>query len=526
MHLSVQQKLKLVEVLLACPSMQDRQLRETIVRDLQDDIKNNIKHVDTARPDVMNIVSTALNYTNGLESLIQLVRFYESNSLGAQTVNEMYLRLQLVAVIQEENVATKVFSSIFRSWRILPVDSGHSFQSPETLVEDLWDLNSSLDPWHRLFLFTERLARRVNKAATVERLRKWAENAFSIVGSKLAFATLHDIHEAIKEQNEQPDQRPTYLTVEITPDFIDSAHVTTKLYQVQILFWRGNEQESTWRTGDEPAVALEKVPEEIAKALRENMNAWEATELTIEFLLPNELLLCDVDQWENKLKKTKGARLGMEYPIVVRSLQRIKMRESWRNWRQKWDAFNQYAHQQRLLHTFWLCVCEEADWQIFQTHAQTHCLEYTFRLRPSEQNWPIMLHNRLIGTMTATCLGMVFAPTEKPSEEDELFTALIESGIPTAFWLRPSPYASEPPTNIQTRLQQILGDCSLKTLPQALHRARQQGMDDSVLDLSNHLTLLWDDPDRIPAQYKDQPRTKNKRRLRAPQPAQPGRRVS
>lgn len=525
-QLSTKQKLNLVEALLACQNMADRQSREAIVRDLSNDIKNNIKHVDAARPDVVNIVSTALNYADGLDELITLVRLYEGNSSGRQAVDEVYLRAQLIAVVQEAEIKSTVFSLIFRRWRILPIDSGTSLQSPEILIEDLWDLNSSVQPWQRLFLFTEQLAKVVDKASTADKLRRWAEYAFALVCSKLNISTLHDIHVSINEQAEEPDKRPTYLTVEITPDFIDSTHVTSKLYQVQVLFWRGNVQESTWRTGDEPPVTLEKVPEEIAKALRENINEWEETELTIEFLLPNELLLCDVDQWENKLKKTKGARLGMEYPIVVRSLQRIKMRESWRNWRQKWDAFNQHAHEQHLLHAFWLCLCEETDWQMFQAHSQIHCIEYTYRLRTTIEKWSLSLQYRLIDSPTATCLGMAFSPPEKPKEDDDLFTALIESGIPTAFWLRPSSYSSQPPTQIQIQLQHLFGDHSLKKLPQALQQARRRSVENNALDISNHLTLLWDDPERIPEQYKDKPRAKNKKRLQAPRPSQSSRRAS
>lgn len=88
-QLTPQSKMQLVNALLACPSMDDRQTRNDIVNNLSDAIKSNIKRSDTARVDLLNIVNTATNYANGLEELITWVRFYEGDSLTMQAVDQL-----------------------------------------------------------------------------------------------------------------------------------------------------------------------------------------------------------------------------------------------------------------------------------------------------------------------------------------------------------------------------------------------------------------------------------------------------
>lgn len=88
-QLNTQTKMQLVNALLACPSMANRQTRDTIVNDLRDEIKVNVTRNESARVDVNNIVTTAANYANGLEDLITLVRFYEGDSLSMQAVDQL-----------------------------------------------------------------------------------------------------------------------------------------------------------------------------------------------------------------------------------------------------------------------------------------------------------------------------------------------------------------------------------------------------------------------------------------------------
>jgi hypothetical protein len=93
-QLSVPAKMQLAEALLACPTMANRQTRDAVVNDLPDSIKGNIRRNDADRADVVNIITTALNYANGLEDLIAIVRFYERDSIGMQAVEQVLVTLR------------------------------------------------------------------------------------------------------------------------------------------------------------------------------------------------------------------------------------------------------------------------------------------------------------------------------------------------------------------------------------------------------------------------------------------------
>lgn len=87
-------KRALVEALLACPTVGNRNTRDTVLNDLPSDVKVNIRRNDVDRVDVSNIVTACLNYTNGIHELIEAVRFYEGNSIPMQKVDAIWRVLQ------------------------------------------------------------------------------------------------------------------------------------------------------------------------------------------------------------------------------------------------------------------------------------------------------------------------------------------------------------------------------------------------------------------------------------------------
>jgi hypothetical protein len=87
--ISLRQKMQLVDALLTCQIISNRETRNTIVNDLPVEIKHNIQRNANDRVDVVNIVTTVLNYSNGLEELVELVRLYEGNSIGMQEVEHL-----------------------------------------------------------------------------------------------------------------------------------------------------------------------------------------------------------------------------------------------------------------------------------------------------------------------------------------------------------------------------------------------------------------------------------------------------
>jgi hypothetical protein len=83
------QKDELVEALLNCPTIINRDTREAVVQDLPDSIQRNIRDSPQLNVAVRNIVATCLNFQNGIKDLVESVRRYEGDSIPMQRLDEL-----------------------------------------------------------------------------------------------------------------------------------------------------------------------------------------------------------------------------------------------------------------------------------------------------------------------------------------------------------------------------------------------------------------------------------------------------
>jgi hypothetical protein len=91
--LDFQQRQELIQVLLESSVMADRSIRDAIVADLPSDLSHSIRRSTEPRIDVNNIISSCLRYAKGLDALIEIVRFYEGDSLPMQKILTLYRRI-------------------------------------------------------------------------------------------------------------------------------------------------------------------------------------------------------------------------------------------------------------------------------------------------------------------------------------------------------------------------------------------------------------------------------------------------
>lgn len=92
--ISFEMKTKVVDALLSCDSMSDRNSRNAVVNELRSDIKSSIRRNNADRIDVVNIVSRCLDFPDGINELVSILRVFEGESIGMQYVER---------VIQEAN---------------------------------------------------------------------------------------------------------------------------------------------------------------------------------------------------------------------------------------------------------------------------------------------------------------------------------------------------------------------------------------------------------------------------------------
>jgi formylglycine-generating enzyme required for sulfatase activity len=79
-------KQRLVEALLRCACLQTVEERNQVVNALPNGMGNHIKRHAAAKPDVLSIVTTCLNFSAGLKSLLEIVESFDGGSLQWEQV--------------------------------------------------------------------------------------------------------------------------------------------------------------------------------------------------------------------------------------------------------------------------------------------------------------------------------------------------------------------------------------------------------------------------------------------------------
>jgi hypothetical protein len=91
--MSFEQKMRLVDGLLACPSMSNRDTRDTVVDALPSDIRSSIRRSTVDRVDVVNVVTRCLDFSEGIQQLINIVYRFEGESNPMRQVRNVSSRL-------------------------------------------------------------------------------------------------------------------------------------------------------------------------------------------------------------------------------------------------------------------------------------------------------------------------------------------------------------------------------------------------------------------------------------------------
>ncbi|MCP4702786.1 MAG: hypothetical protein GY862_38895 [Gammaproteobacteria bacterium] len=81
-------KQRLVELLLECPGVQDAEIRRALVAELPSRIAGAIKTDNNTKKHVLNIVNACMNYSGGLEHLIETVGFFDEKTVQFHTLME------------------------------------------------------------------------------------------------------------------------------------------------------------------------------------------------------------------------------------------------------------------------------------------------------------------------------------------------------------------------------------------------------------------------------------------------------
>jgi hypothetical protein len=87
---AIQERFELVNRLLACSTIQNRDSREVVLSLLNTHISNAIPRHAVSRIEVTNIVMTCSNYSSGIQELIDIVGFFEGDSTPMQQLRSFW----------------------------------------------------------------------------------------------------------------------------------------------------------------------------------------------------------------------------------------------------------------------------------------------------------------------------------------------------------------------------------------------------------------------------------------------------
>ncbi|MBO2456727.1 VMAP-C domain-containing protein [Actinomadura violacea] len=477
--LNLEDQHRLVEAILRIDGMSVRRGREVHLTALERELGHRLpfEHHDQDKLDVWALVDVLLNYPGAAQALVRnLERFYK-RSLSVAALADLVRELlpdpwlgqaerrelhQLITSLERADPGLAHlgrFPMLYRravgpAWPLLEREM-HSLHDVVALLEEMPAGPDGVPP---LLIFVRDLAEYADRP-TAPALREWVSRQAAVQGlNGVGFRPPPTEVEA----RSAPEPSETYLIIACTPDALDpDRYLVTAWLQVD------REPGSTLHSSDE-AMPLSRIPELLERLLtaESSVVGRPTPDLTVEFVLPRPLLGHPVEDSKIKVAGFEY-RIGIKYPVVVRSLDRMRLAAVHHDWRRKWAA---------------LCG-NSVDAPV--------CL-VTQRGEFDQEE----LFSRL--AEAPAVLALAFPPWAESDEPDEHWVGLL-SGAPVMAWCRDG----RDPARFAREVKDLLA-ADLMKLPRRTMELRRQALSGAGAGsghLGLHLTLVFDDADRIPEPY-------------------------
>ncbi|MFA1548522.1 VMAP-C domain-containing protein [Actinomadura chokoriensis] len=481
--LNVDDQHRLVEAIRRVDAMSVQRERAVHVQALERDLGHRLHYVhhDKEMLDVWALVDALLNYPGAAHALVRILRTFYPNSLSVRALGELVAELlpepwldqterrelhELITSLERTDPSLTHlgrFPMLYRravgpAWPELDREI-RSLHDVVALLEEMPDGRDETPP---LLVFVNDLADYAGYP-TAAAFRDWVRRQVAALGLDGAIVPPDRVPAVTRGE---PEPSENYLVIECAPDALEEdRYLVTAWLQV------GREPGSQLRCGDE-ALPLSRIPELLERLLtaESSVIGRPGPDLTIEFILPRDLLDAPIEQSMIDIAGVEH-RIGIRHPVVVRSLDRMRMAAIHHEWRHKWE---------------WLAG-HSVDAPV--------CLV----TRPGEQGKE-ELFSRLSGASTAV-VALAFPPWGGASDEtDEHWVGLV-AGIPVIAWCRDG----RDPAQFAREVKELLASDLMK-LPRRTMELRRQALSSGSAGagsghLGLHLTLLFDDADRIPEPY-------------------------
>ncbi|HEX2416746.1 MAG TPA: trypsin-like peptidase domain-containing protein [Micromonosporaceae bacterium] len=480
-RLSQAEHRELVAKLARVPGMLERPARDLYLHAVQQQIAGNLRLVrqDDESLDVWALTYGLLEHAGALRAFIGvLVQMHPTDHAVAaleEFVERRFPDLLLESVERVElegllaGVAPDWVNAAYRAavavFGAASAPAGGDVVSTIRQLEGFGRLRGGPPP--PLLVFADDLAHKIGGLTSV-RLHRWLDG----VGDRLEIdrAGLGRLCDEAEKRRSETGQ--VFIVVQLQPDSVDADRYLMSAWlqegqQNERPLLRDDVPRTLREVADEVDVLLSDVPEQVSE---------DSDEPTIEFILPRRLIGHPVDEWEFD-RAGFSLTLGIRYPVVVRSLERLRKRSLQGAWRRKWRVLADEGHRANALPI---------------SHVEPN--------RPRDLR---ALYSALIADDRHVCLAVPFPPaeTEETSHNDE-FTAGLTAGIPVIVWSREPVDGAE----FSVLVGNTLAGYGMLNLPRRMLWLRQSAM--ATMDGTPpaqylpRMSLLWDDADRIPGSIR------------------------
>lgn len=386
----------------------------------------------------------------------------------------------LIGILQQQEQQCSEFLAIYQRvlthWRC---QVNPNPKSCNEMVKELLRIPRGQTPFNALAQFVAVLVAEIDNAVLVSALQSWGEQ--HITGWESLFEQL----EQLQAQQQQQAQPALLITISRS----DEASTQQGSDRYQIKGWliqnisRYKERPQGYTAlktteGDKIYSKEElqaKAPELLLQFLSECSNAYDE-EPEIHVFLPLTLLNQAVERWMLDDGYGQPVRLGHDYKVVIRCLERLG--RSYRHrprWVKKWQR-HQSLLQVTATRAF--MACDDSDLDTLFAHLnQVEGAKYD----------PTNDHEGNVG------LKLIQAPAQLDSRS--VFGAILQFGFPLAIWGRCNLLGQSNEVELDRVLQE---SCLERLLDQVQLERRNCQNQPEDCHIGHHLALIWDDPDLVP----------------------------
>jgi len=457
-------RVALVDVLARSGLAEDTATRQLLVQSINGYLPHPLTIADQmiGRNHLIEIVNACAEYDGGLDALEQAVWLIRPGSL----LHERIRRLVQDSQVRDLLPASEI--DLLRQWLgtvavpQLPtlVRRAAGLAPVPTEVGSAWDaigvladLNVAPDGFPPIMLFVELVACQLG-GLTGEHLMRWNDDQARRLG-------LEAVLRARRAKMVQVPQGATlHLLIVVQPDGINEDRCL-------VSHWRQDDPEE-WPpapAGDTAAITINELAEHVDELVVAAERAWSGHggAAALEIVLPRALLNLPVHRWYKERRTGNPRPLCLDYPIVVRSLERMRSPYWHRAWRRRW------------------CSMVEDP-----SPARVHFA------RPADIDEPYRI-DAILSDPRWLLLALAAPPAAQPLPGTDEFTAALQAGLPGLVW-----HPVSTPDELREVVAALVQDRDLIDLPARLQARRQsEFLQSGAAENVRDLILLWDDPNRL-----------------------------